>query len=87
MSGAAAWSAISVFFAVFSALVLALVRAEISVLRERIDGSRGELVERVDGVRREMAVRFEALNARLDAFDHNVRPDGERAPHRETPTR
>jgi hypothetical protein len=68
MSGVAAWSAFGVFFALFSGLVLALVRAEVAVLREHVDGLRNELVERIDGLRRETTVRFDALDRRLD--DH-----------------
>ena len=62
MSGAQTWTVIGGFLAILvamSGLVLALVRAEITVLRERVDGIRNELLARFDALERDLQRLYE----------------------------
>jgi hypothetical protein len=57
MSGAQVWTVIGGFFAILTALVglvLRVVRAEVAVLREQLDGLRNELLARFDALDRDV---------------------------------
>lgn len=57
MNDAQTWTVIGAFLAILIALaasVLAVVRAEIAVLREHVDGIRAELLARFDSLDRDV---------------------------------
>jgi hypothetical protein len=69
MNDAQTWTLIGGFLAILvamSALVLGIVRAEITAVRERVDGLSGRFDAKFDGLRNEMIARFDTVDIRFD---------------------